>query len=138
MGSGQQAAEQGFISGETQQTLRDSDQWVRKQRKGKIRNTDLIWHADGISVLLHVQLSGRAMSKGHPGDPTLGNVPIWCTDTQTCSMSCQRRKHWTLLHVQTALSKLQTETCIFSLKSHCSARTKRKLVLARLFEVFSS
>lgn len=113
MGSGQQAAQKDFISGETQQTLTDSDQWVLKQRKGKIGSTDLIWHADGISGSPHVQLSGRAMSKGHPGDPSLGNVPMWCTDTQTCTMSCQRRKDWTLLHIQIALSKTSDRNMYF-------------------------
>lgn len=125
MGSGHQDKTK-LYSGETQRTLTDSDQWVPKQRRGKIRDIDLIWHADSISGSLHVQLSGRAMSKGHSGDPSLDNVPIWCTDTQICTMSCQRRKDWTLLHIKIAL---QTETCIFSLSSHCSAQTERSWCL---------
>lgn len=49
--------------------------------KRKDLDQEHIWHADNISCSLHVQLSGRAMSKGHVGDPSLGNVPIWYTDT---------------------------------------------------------
>jgi len=132
MGSGQQATENGFISQEAQQTHTDSDQWVLKRRKEKIRNTDLIWHADGISSSPHVQLSGRVMSKGQPGDPSLGNVPIWCTDTQTCTMSCQRWKGWTLLHIQMTLSKTSDRNMYFQ-SSITLLTDRKKLALRRLF-----
>lgn len=128
MESRQRATEKNCILGDTQQMLTDSDQWV-PSRRGKTGNTDLIWHADSISSSLHIQLSGRAMSKGHHGDPSQGNVPIWCTDTQTRQWAVRAEKTGHVFTIKLHCQKFRTETCISVLNHTAQSRLKKSLGL---------